>query len=155
MATNCFGNKHFMQQMRRLRGVFVFLGDGPGVSFVFLFVLNVFPLSSKVVPSGSQRVPQVPNVFPKTFPIAFHFLSHIIWPCFNSDVYNLFGGVGVRGGGKVGAKVRHDKACFYFDEGSWLLCWGVPHFQKYWWWANQMGLLGVGGSLWVQPLTNL
>jgi hypothetical protein len=94
MATNCFGNKHFMQQMRRLRGVFVFLGDGPGVSFVFLFVLNVFPLSSKVVPSGSRRVPQVPNVFPKTFPIAFHFLSHIIWPCFNSDVYNLFGGWG-------------------------------------------------------------
>jgi len=43
---------------------------------------------------------------------------------------NLFGGGGVRGGGKLGAKVRHDKACFYFDEGSWLLCWGVPHFHK-------------------------
>jgi hypothetical protein len=110
--------------MRRLRGVFVFLGAGPGVSFVFLFVLNVFPLSSKVVPSSSQRVPQVPNVFPKTFPIAFHFLSHIIWPCFNFHVCNLFGG------GEVGAKVRHDRACFYFGEGSTLLCWGVPRVPK-------------------------
>jgi hypothetical protein len=32
----------------------------------------------KVFPSGSQSVPQIPNVFPKTFPIAFHFVSHIV-----------------------------------------------------------------------------
>jgi hypothetical protein len=37
---------------------------------------------------------------------------------------------------------KHDKACFYFKEGSIckLLCWGgvPPTFKKYWWWSNQM-----------------
>jgi hypothetical protein len=31
----------------------------------------------------------VPNVFLKTFLIAPHFLSHIVWPWFNFHVYNI------------------------------------------------------------------
>jgi hypothetical protein len=40
---------------------------------------------------------------------------------------------------------EHDKACFYFGEGSIfrLLYWGiVTMFQKYWSWAKQMTPLG-------------
>jgi len=53
MVTNCFGNKNFMQPMRRLRGLvlsFGFGGAGGGGSFVFGWfpmcshqVLKVFP----------------------------------------------------------------------------------------------------------------
>jgi hypothetical protein len=86
---------------------FLFFGRaGQGCLLFFWFVLNVFPLSSKVVSSGSQRVPQVPSVFPNMFPIAFHFLSRIIWPCFNSHVSKLFGGGGV-GRGKSQGMTKH------------------------------------------------
>jgi hypothetical protein len=39
--------------------------------------------------SCSQFVPQVLNMFPKMFPLALHFLSHIVWPRFDFHIYYL------------------------------------------------------------------
>jgi hypothetical protein len=73
MVTNRFGNKNFMQPNENAQGslafIFRFLGEREGEDF---FVFFLFP-------SSSSHVPQVPNVFAKTFPIAPLFLSHIVW----------------------------------------------------------------------------
>jgi hypothetical protein len=63
---NYFENKRFMQLMRRhsMDSIFFCLARGGGR--LFLFVL-LFP---NVFPSCSHEVPQVPKLFPKTFPIA-------------------------------------------------------------------------------------
>ncbi len=60
MVTNCFGNKNFMQPMRRLKGIFLLGLGGQGGFFCFYVC--------------SHQVPQVLNVFPKMFPIAPRFL---------------------------------------------------------------------------------
>jgi hypothetical protein len=69
MVTNSFGNKKFhaadeKAQHALMRGtVFSFQGWGRGRNFLFFFMF----------PSDSQRVPQVPKLFPKTFPTAPQF----------------------------------------------------------------------------------
>jgi hypothetical protein len=40
----------------------------------------------KVFPSGSQNVPQVPNVFPRRFPISPHFYP-ILFGCHSTSMY--------------------------------------------------------------------
>jgi hypothetical protein len=95
MVTNSFGNRNFMQPMRRLRGLtFFFLGffgrgGGVGCFPYSQCVLTMFPSSSQGVTLGFQNVPQVFNVFPNMFAIAIHFLFHIVWPGFKVPVYNL------------------------------------------------------------------
>jgi hypothetical protein len=63
---NYFENKSFMQSMRRhsMDSVFFCMAEGRGRLFLF------FPLFPNVFPSCSHGVPQVPKLFPKTFPIA-------------------------------------------------------------------------------------
>jgi hypothetical protein len=73
MVTNRFGNKNFMQPNENAQGSLAFIfrfwrGEEGGGFFVFL-----------LFPSSSSHVPQVPNVFAKTFPIAPLSLSHIVW----------------------------------------------------------------------------
>jgi hypothetical protein len=43
----------------------------------------------KMFSCDPHNVPQVPNSFPKTFPIAPHFLPRIVWPWFYFHVYSL------------------------------------------------------------------
>jgi hypothetical protein len=43
-------------------------------------IFFLFPSSSQDIPSSSHNVPQVPNVFLKTFPTATHFILGIICP---------------------------------------------------------------------------
>jgi hypothetical protein len=79
----------------------------------------MFPSSSQGVALGFQNVPQVLNVFPNMFPIAIHFLFHIVFGQGSRYLY-----ISCKGGGG-----KHDKTCFYFGEGSIfrLLYWGVLH----------------------------
>jgi hypothetical protein len=62
-VTNRFGDKNFMQPMRRLRGglSFFLLGfggaGGEGVHFLFFWVPKVFPSGSQKFPQNSQHVP--------------------------------------------------------------------------------------------------
>ncbi len=66
MVTNSFGDRNFMQLMRRLsmnsKCIVFFslkvLGGGGGGFFHFAFVPNMFPSSSH----------EVPNMFPKAVP---------------------------------------------------------------------------------------
>jgi hypothetical protein len=67
MVTNYFGNRNFMQPMRRLREAqcFPFGGrEGGGGNFFCIF-LGLFPICSheapKVFPLGSQSVTQFAN----------------------------------------------------------------------------------------------
>jgi hypothetical protein len=78
MVTNHFGNRHFMQPMRRLEALsfFFFLLGFVGAGFFWRSVPNVFPICSQ----------QAPILFPKMFPIALYFLSHIVWPWFNFHI---------------------------------------------------------------------
>jgi hypothetical protein len=42
-----------------------------------------------MVPLSFQIVHKISIVFFKMFPIAHYFSSHIVWPWFNYDAYNL------------------------------------------------------------------
>jgi hypothetical protein len=69
MVTNSFGKKKFhaaneKAQHALMRGPVFFL-SGMGEGGILLF-FSMFP-------SDSQKVPQVPKLFPKTFPIAPQF----------------------------------------------------------------------------------
>ncbi len=67
----CFQNRNFMQPLRRLSqgGLSVFsFGFSRGKQGIFFW--------GGSVPICSHCVHQVPNVFPKMFPITFQFLSH-------------------------------------------------------------------------------
>ncbi len=89
IETKSFGNKSFMQPMRRLNKhlwgayIFSFRGKG-GVDLFFLgnLVPNVFSSCSQKESSSSKVVPQdIPNS-PSD-------LSHTVCPKFNSHVYKL------------------------------------------------------------------
>jgi len=95
VGTNSFGNKSFMQLMRRFSmhawGVqFYFLergGKGMGKGFLFSLVPSVFlPCSHKV-----------PQVVPNNTSV----LSHMVCPKFNFCIY----------------KLKSDHICFYFATG--------------------------------------
>jgi len=92
-----------------------------------------------VVPSGSQNVPQVPNVFPRTFPIIprflfiLHCLAIVQHPC--TKVVN---------GDPEGSRT---KLLFWGGTMSRLLYWAVPNVPKLlvmgqWMWLLLGSLLG-------------
>jgi hypothetical protein len=84
MVKICFGNKNFIQLMRKLKGLIIFLlgkGQVGGRGLSALMFSAMFP--------SIQDVSQVPNLFLKTFPITPPFLFHIVFPWFNFNVYNL------------------------------------------------------------------
>jgi len=85
----------------------------------------VFFLGGGGVGGGDCFFWHVPNVFTKTFPIAPHFLSHILWPWFNFHVHISWE---VMGKGEVLSLLlswgREAYLGFYVLE--------YPIFQKYW-----------------------
>ncbi len=76
MVTNSFGNRNFIKPIRRFRGAqfFFLLGSKGGKRGDFFSSFFRFSMCSQQV---LKTVPNNPNVFPKTFPIVLHFLSHI------------------------------------------------------------------------------
>jgi hypothetical protein len=94
------------------------------VEWVEFFVGSVSKMCSHQVfnlfLSGSQNVPQVPNVFPKTFTVAPHFFGVLMLFGQGNSMY------------RPGRGLVMCKGCFYFGEGIIfrLLCWGVPHVPR-------------------------
>jgi hypothetical protein len=103
---------------------FGFLGDGEGqILFIYLF-LGRFPICSDKI---GQNALQVPNLFPKMFPIAPQFVI----PSFVTMV--PLPSISKWGEGHGGSVTKH---AFVFGEGSifrLLSMLGSGHmFQKYW-----------------------
>jgi hypothetical protein len=83
MVANNFGNKSFMQIMRR------FLTHSGWAHFIFFWAERGWMdfLLFSLFPSYSHRVLQVPKLCPKNIPNNNSVLSHIICPKFKSHVY--------------------------------------------------------------------
>jgi len=101
-----------------------------------------------------------PNMFPKLTisflrHLALHFSSDIVLPLLNFHLYicRLSRAQGHVRGQRRG---KHEKACFYFGEGStfrFLCQWGVPHVSNILVMGNSNGLF-KGKKLWGMNRSN-
>jgi hypothetical protein len=94
MVMKRFGNRKFHATNEKAEeGLGFFLLGLGQKGEIFLFFFKNVPKCSHQVPkvflSGFQVVPQIIDVFPNMLPKSLHVLSHIIWPWFNFNVYNL------------------------------------------------------------------